>query len=127
MCPLSTNIVPFNGKINNILGNLDSASGKLAAVDLEQTLNSLDSTIGQLQTTLGKLNSGSGTAGKMLNDPVLYNNLSSTSNKLNTLLDDFRMHPKRYISFPLIGGKKKKELPLSKPLPDTVNAPYLNN
>lgn len=123
----TSNLASNNGRINNILGNLDSVSGKLATVNLEQTLNTLDSTIGELQLTLAKLNSGNGTAGKLLNDPVLYNNLSSTSNKLNALLDDFRMHPKRYISFPLIGGKKKREEPLSKPLPDTVNAPYLNN
>jgi phospholipid/cholesterol/gamma-HCH transport system substrate-binding protein len=63
-----------------------------------------------------------------MNDPTLYNNLSSTSNKLNTLLDDFRVHPKRYISFPLIGsGKKKNQSPLATPLPDTLDAPYNNN
>jgi phospholipid/cholesterol/gamma-HCH transport system substrate-binding protein len=124
---VTANLASNNGRVNSILGNLDSVSGKLAAADLENTLNKLDSAIGQLQLTLAKLNSGGGTAGKILNDPVLYDNLSSTSNKLNTLLDDFRTNPKRYLSFPLIGGKKKKEAPLSRPLPDTANAPYLNN
>jgi hypothetical protein len=29
--------------------------------------------------------------------PKLYNNLASTGNKLNLLLDDIRVNPKRYV------------------------------
>lgn len=119
------NLASNNGKVNSILSNLDSTTGKLASLNLEKTLANLDSAIREIQQTIAKLNNADGTAGKLINDPVLYNNLTSTSNKLNTLLDDFRLHPKRYISFPLIGGKKKNESPLAAPLPDTVNAPYL--
>jgi len=59
----------------------------------------------------------------LINDPKLYNNLSATSNKLNLLLDDVRVHPKRYINVSVF-GKKDKNTPLTTPLPDTMNAPY---
>ena len=60
----------------------------------------------------------------MINDTRLYNNLNATSNKLNLLLDDVRVHPKRYVNISVF-GKKDKSGPLLVPVPDTVNAPYL--
>ena len=49
----------------------------------------------------------------------------SYSNKLNLLLDDFKTNPKRYISFSVFGKKNKGTMSMV-PLPDTVNAPYIN-
>ena len=94
-------------------------------MDLQKTLVTLDSTINSLKNTITKINSTDGTVGMLLNDPTLYRNLTATSNKINVLLDDVRMHPKRYISISMF-GKKDKEKPLSVPLPDTVSAPYIN-
>ncbi|MBS1762741.1 MAG: MCE family protein, partial [Bacteroidetes bacterium] len=48
----------------------------------------------------------------------------STGNKLNLLLDDIRVNPKRYLSISVFGRKTSKE-PLMLPLPDTVNSPYI--
>jgi len=109
-----------NEKIDQTLGNLQTVSDKLAKLDLEKTLSSLDGTITQLKTTL---TSDKGTLGLLMNDPKLYNNLNATSNKLNLLLDDVRVHPKRYINISVF-GKKDKNSPLMIPLPDSVNAPY---
>ena len=73
--------------------------------------------------TIEKVNSDKGSIVLLINDPKLYNNLSATSNKLNLLLDDVRVHPKRYINVSVF-GKKEKNKPLTAPLPDTINAPY---
>jgi phospholipid/cholesterol/gamma-HCH transport system substrate-binding protein len=70
------------------------------------------------------MNSNNGTLGNLINNASLYNNLNATSNKINLLLDDIRVHPKRYVSISVF-GKKDKDAPLSVPTPDTVNAPYL--
>jgi len=37
----------------------------------------------------------------------LYDNLQSTANKLNILLDDVRTHPKRYVNISVFGKKDK--------------------
>jgi phospholipid/cholesterol/gamma-HCH transport system substrate-binding protein len=71
------------------------------------------------------LNSKESSLGLLFNDPTLYKNLSSTSNKINVLLDDIRVHPSRYISISVF-GKKEKQSPLNVALPDTSNAPYNN-
>ena len=60
----------------------------------------------------------------MLNDTRVYNNLASTVNKLNLLLDDIRTNPKRYVSISVF-GKKNSSAPLAVPLPDTLDAPYI--
>jgi len=119
------NLASNNGHISNIMANLDSTSAKFAKLDLEHTISAMDIAIRELQTTLSKINSDSGSIGLLMNDPKLYNNLTATSNKINILLDDIRLHPKRYINVSLMGGSKKSETPLMEPLPDTINAPYL--
>lgn len=117
------NLAANNGRITNMITNLDSTAARMARLDLEQTLGMLDNTIRELHTTISMLNKDTGTIGKLLYDPTLYRNLASTSNKLNVLMDDIRLHPKRYLTFSMIGGRQKGT-PLMAPLPDSFNAPY---
>jgi phospholipid/cholesterol/gamma-HCH transport system substrate-binding protein len=113
-----------SGKITNLVSNLDKTATNLSELDLQKTLTVLNTTIGDLKSTIGKLNTTTGTAGLLLNDTKLYNNLTATANKLNLLLDDLKTNPKRYINISVF-GKKNTAPGLTVPLPDTVNAPYL--
>ena len=63
--------------------------------------------INNLKEGSEKINSKSGSLGLLLNDKTLYDNLTSTSNKINILLDDIRVHPKRYVNFSIFGRKSK--------------------
>lgn len=117
------NLKNNNEKIDQTLSNLQTVSGRLAGLELEKTLASLDGTINELKNTIGKVNGDKGSLGLLMNDTKLYNNLNATSNKLNLLLDDVRVHPKRYINISVF-GKKDKSTPLMIPLADSVNAPY---
>ncbi len=118
------NLASNNEKISQFMTNLEKTTSNLSKLDLEKTLTSLNAAIGELKSTIGKLNSTSGTAGLLLNDTKLYNNLTATANKVNLLLDDLKTNPKRYISFSVFGKKYKGEA-LTVPLPDTINAPYI--
>jgi len=57
----------------------------------------------------------------LLNDKKLYQNLEGTSRSLNILLDDVRMHPKRYVNISVF-GKKDKSGPLMAPV-DSLSKP----
>jgi phospholipid/cholesterol/gamma-HCH transport system substrate-binding protein len=115
-----------NEKISHVMTNLQTTTDNLSRLDLEKTLDSLNVTINTLKHVVTKVNSDTtGTLGRLINNPSLYNNLTATSNKLNLLLDDVRLHPKRYVSISVF-GKKSKDQPLMVPLADTVNAPYTN-
>jgi phospholipid/cholesterol/gamma-HCH transport system substrate-binding protein len=120
----TSNLDKNNGKINNLVDNLDKTAANLSKLDLEKTLTVLNTTIGDLKSAIGKLNNTSGTAGLLLNDTKLYNNLTATANKLNLLLDDLKTNPKRYVNISIF-GKKNTAPGLTVPLPDTLNAPYI--
>jgi phospholipid/cholesterol/gamma-HCH transport system substrate-binding protein len=115
-----------NDKLSQTMSNVATATEKFSKLDFEKTLTTLNATVTDLKNAIGKMSSKEGTLGLLLTDTKLYNNLNATSNKINLLLDDVRVHPKRYINISVF-GKKDKNSPLLVPLPDTVNAPYLTN
>jgi phospholipid/cholesterol/gamma-HCH transport system substrate-binding protein len=51
--------------------------------------------------------------------------MEATTRSLNTQLDDFRVHPKRYVNISVF-GKKDKTGPLSGPLPDSAASKPVN-
>lgn len=117
------NLANNNQKITSVMSNLDKTTTNLASLNFKQTLDTLDVAINDLKNLVGKFNSSSGSIGMMLNDPRLYNNIASTANKLNLLIDDIRVHPKRYVNISVFGRKGKVE-PLKIPTPDTLQWPY---
>ena len=120
---ITGNFATNNEKINSVMTNLDQTTTKLSKLDLQKTLNSLDSAVNGLKGIMAKAENGNGSLGKIINDPTLYQNLASTGNKLNLLIDDIRINPKRYITISIFGGKAKGS-PISVPTVDTLNSPY---
>lgn len=120
---ITGNLASNNEKINSVVSNLDKTTTKLSQLDFQRTLASLDSTVNGLRSMVAKLDNNKGSLGKLINDPTLYQNLASTGNKLNLLLDDIRVNPKRYVNISVF-GKKQNNSPLLLPLPDTLNSPY---
>lgn len=116
------NLAANNALINSIMENAQRASAKFASLDLQKTLTSLDSAINAMKQGIAKINSREGSIGLLLNDTQLYNNLTSTSNKLNILLDDIRVHPKRYINISVFGKKDKGNYLTAPLIDDTLKA-----
>ena len=116
----TANLNQNNQKISNILTNLDSTTKSIKDAELNKTIKTIQSTLIALNTTINQLNNGNGTASKVLNDPAMYTQLQSTIKSVNTLVDDIKVHPKRYINISVF-GKKDKRAPLTKPLSDTVD------
>lgn len=121
---ITKNLDANQSKVNQTILNVEKTSEQLASLDLKKTLQQVNQGLQQLQNTLTKLNNKEGSAGLLMSDTSLYRNLTATTNKVNVLLDDIRVHPGRYINFSVF-GKKTKQPPLTNPLPDTLQAPYL--
>ena len=113
------NLTENNKKISNIINNLDSTSQSIKDANLNKTIKDIQTALVGINLTLQKLNTGNGTAAKIMNDPTVYTELKNTINSVNTLVDDIKVHPKRYINISVF-GKKDKTTPLSKPIADTV-------
>ncbi len=96
---ISTTINQNSGQITNIVRNLSSLSDSLAKLNISPVFTEIHSAIAGLNTVIQKLGSTDNTAGMLLNDPVLYQNLNGLAGSLDMLLKDIRNNPKRYVHF----------------------------
>jgi phospholipid/cholesterol/gamma-HCH transport system substrate-binding protein len=119
MSAITANLNNNKDTINRILANVETFSSNMSKLDVNPTLEKLQKTADMLNTTLAKINSNEGTMGLLMNDKKLYSNLNASANSLNILLQDFRLHPKRYVNVSVF-GKKDKSDPLMKPLEDSL-------
>ncbi|MFT3824043.1 MAG: MlaD family protein [Chitinophagaceae bacterium] len=114
------NLAKNNEKITATLDNLQKTSDNLANAKIPEAIATLQQAMNGLQTTIAKMNSNDGSLGLLLNDRQLYNQLNQTVRSLNILLDDLRVHPKRYVNISVF-GKKDKSGPLMNPITDSTS------
>ena len=93
-------------EIDKIFANMESISDSLAQLRFQKTFNSLNDALASSEEILRKIEEGEGSAGKLINNPELYQNLESASENLNLLMLDLRYNPNRYVNFSLFGGGK---------------------
>jgi phospholipid/cholesterol/gamma-HCH transport system substrate-binding protein len=74
---------------------------------LNATIANLDATVGKLNEVVAGINNGQGSLGKLMKDEELYNNLNSASTNLNSLIEDVKANPKRYVNFSVFGKNSK--------------------
>lgn len=80
-------------QIDSTVRNLQRTSANVAALSADLQKTSL-----QINSVLAKIDSGGGTAGKLINDPGLYNDLRRLTARLDTVTADFKAHPKKYVN-----------------------------
>jgi len=118
----TANLAKNNDHITHTLENVEKTTSNLAAAKIPETVESLQSAVNEMKGLVGKINSSNGSLGLMLNDKKLYQNLEATARSLNILLDDVRMHPKRYVNISVF-GRKDKSGPLMAPVDSTAVKP----
>jgi len=69
----------------------------LSMIKFNRTIEQLSRLSTQLKEIAEKINRGQGSAGALVNDKTYIDNLNKTINELNTLIIDFKKHPKKYI------------------------------
>jgi phospholipid/cholesterol/gamma-HCH transport system substrate-binding protein len=116
---ISKNLADNNAKVTQVLSNVEKTTDHLAKADIEGSVAGLKVAIQNLNTVLAKVNSKEGSLGLLVNDKVLYSNLTNTIRSANILMDDLRAHPKRYVNVSVF-GKKDKTGPLTAPLSDST-------
>ena len=107
---LDTNQEQLNATFSNIKDtsdNLRSITDSISNAQLSYTIRSFTKSVEGLNKIVSTIESGRGTAGKLINDETLYQNLTDASRELESLLSDLKNHPKRYVHFSLFGKKEK--------------------
>jgi phospholipid/cholesterol/gamma-HCH transport system substrate-binding protein len=80
-------------KVDSTLRNFTAASTNMAEMSAQ-----LKETSGKLDAIIAKVDSGNGSAGKLLNDPGVYNDTRALLQRMDSLVADIKKNPKRYIN-----------------------------
>ncbi|WP_295182557.1 MlaD family protein [uncultured Christiangramia sp.] len=101
-----------SSKIDRTFTNLDEMSTNfnkfsdtLSTMNIGKITSDLEKVIADFEGISNKLNSKEGTAGKLINDDAVYNNLDQATKQLEQLLQDIKLNPKRYVHFSVFGKK----------------------
>ena len=102
------------GKVNSVVTNFNKISSDFSKIsdslnkaDLGKTAKNLQKTMANVDKIISELQAGKGSMGKLLNDDSFYKNVTKTTNELELLLKDVRLHPTRYVNVSLFGKKDK--------------------
>ena len=101
-----------NTQINNTLDNFEKISANLSNVSdelnsfgLTSLLSNLEVSVDGISSIVDKLDSDNSTLGKLINEDEVYNNLNSSLESLNILINDIKTNPKKYVHFSVFGRK----------------------
>ena len=95
------------GNVEHITENFSNLSDTLVNANLGLLIAKIDTTISNLESITTTIDSGKGTLGKLVNDDALYINLNRATFELGEVLEDFKLHPKRYVNVSVFGKKEK--------------------
>ena len=95
--------------LTSTFSSLETVADTLAAADIYSSVNKLKVSLEKAGVLMENLNNGQGTAGKLMTDDSLYQNLSNSLESLNLLLLDLKANPKRYVNFSVFGKKNVPE------------------
>ncbi len=100
---ITQNLRDNNELLTNVMKNFSNISDSIAAANLTQTLLRAEESLTSMNEILEKINNGEGTAGLLINDEQLYNNLTSSSKQLEELLEEIKNNPGDYIKLSVFG------------------------
>jgi phospholipid/cholesterol/gamma-HCH transport system substrate-binding protein len=81
-------------RVDSLSRNAGRATANVAAIT-----DSLRQTMHALNVTMGRIERGEGTAGKLLTDTLLYNDVRRLVTRLDSVTADFKRDPRKYIKF----------------------------
>ncbi|MBQ6965358.1 MAG: MCE family protein [Bacteroidaceae bacterium] len=108
---LGRDVPQLMAKTNTICTNLETTTNNLNQIDMLGIAQKADATLGTIQDMTFKINTAMNSKetslGMLMNDNSIALHLDSTMMNSSRLLEDFRLHPKRYVHFSLFGKKDK--------------------
>ena len=85
-------------KLALIIDNIANISDTLANANISSAMQSINSSLESLSGALNTINKGSGNLGLLVNDDNLYKNLEHSTQALDSLINDIKANPKRYLN-----------------------------
>jgi phospholipid/cholesterol/gamma-HCH transport system substrate-binding protein len=111
---ITTNLKKNNDSITATISSIKNTADKFSKLEVQPTIDTLQTTISEFRALLNKVNTNDGTLGLLMRDRQLYDKLNDVMLALEVLLDDVRVHPKRYTGS-IIFNRKDKTGPITSP------------
>lgn len=95
---LSKTLDDNDEKLSLIIDNFANISDTLANSNISSTMKDINSSLESLSSALNTINTGKGNLGLLINDDNLYKNLEHSTQALDSLINDIKANPKRYLN-----------------------------
>lgn len=95
---ITTNFRENNDKLTNAIINFNNISDTIAKAKLGTTIRETNMSLNSLSKILKSIENGEGSAGLLIKDDKLYRNLETSTKNLNSLIEDIKLNPKKYIN-----------------------------
>ncbi|MGM0497166.1 MAG: MlaD family protein [Bacteroidota bacterium] len=103
---ITSNLDQNKHNITNTFSNISAITDSLKRSNMTATLTHLEKTLSSTDSIMKKIDRGEGSAGLLINNDSLYQNLNKTTEDLNILIKDIKENPKRYINVSVFGKNK---------------------
>jgi len=111
---ITANLKKNNDSITATISSIKNTADKFSKLEVQPTIDTLQTTIAEFRSLLNKVSNNDGTLGLLMRDRQLYDKLNDVMLALEVLLDDVRVHPKRYTGN-IIFNRKDKTGPITSP------------
>lgn len=92
------NAEALSADLRTTTDNLNTFTGSLNQMPLDTTINRINATLANVQRLTAQLNSENSSLGMLMNDKKLYQNATNTVASLDSLLQDVKRNPKKYVT-----------------------------
>lgn len=100
---LNSQLPTILGQVNDATANLDTLSIQLREAEVGEIIAHANSTLAHVDSLICSVGSKETTAGKLLNTDELHDQLTSTIADVDSLVNDIKQNPKRYINIKVFG------------------------
>lgn len=97
MPAIATDAKEITGNLTTMSADLSQMTARLNAMPIDSTMQNIHQTSESLKILMAQLNNPNSSLGAMIHDRGLYNNLNNSAASLDSLLQDVKKNPKRYI------------------------------
>lgn len=100
-----------NETINRIMDNTANFTDSLATTSssVKQIISEAANLIGDIEGILAKVEAGDGALGQLVNDKTLYENITSTTARIDTLVKNFQKDPRLKLQHKIILGDPERK------------------
>lgn len=92
---------------SKISQDLAKVTDTISKANIGEIMRKTETMLTSVNHMLDGIDNGKGTVGKLINDPAMYDNLTSMSKELEELLREMKLNPKRFVHFSLFGKRAK--------------------